>query len=77
MQRLLDHLKDLDRQVGEMEVQIQAWHRTNTLSRKLEKIPGIGPIMSCRLKGACAADSWIASAQGGVLHKTEPGRFAF
>jgi transposase len=49
VQRLLAHLKELDRQVGEMEVQIQAWHRTNDLSRKLEKIPGIGPITASAL----------------------------
>jgi transposase len=49
VQRLLAHLKELDRQVGEMEVQIQAWHRSNALSRKLEKIPGIGPITASAL----------------------------
>jgi transposase len=49
MQRLLACLKDLDRQVGEMEMQIQAWHRTNALSRKLEQIPGIGPITASAL----------------------------
>ena len=49
VQRLLDHLKELDRQVGEMEVQIQAWHRANDWSRKLEKIPGIGPITASAL----------------------------
>jgi len=49
VQRLLEHLKELDRQVGEMEVQIQAWHRANVLSRKLEKIPGIGPITASAL----------------------------
>jgi transposase len=49
MQRLLAHLKELDRQVGEMEVQVQAWHRANALSRKLEKIPGIGPITASAL----------------------------
>lgn len=49
MQRLLDHLKELDRQVSEMEVQVQAWHRANALSRKLEKIPGIGPITASAL----------------------------
>jgi transposase len=49
VQRLLEHLKELDRQVGEMEVQIQAWHRTDALSRKLEKIPGIGPITASAL----------------------------
>lgn len=46
---LLEHFKDLDRQVKEMEHQIQCWHRTNALSRKLEKIPGIGPITASAL----------------------------
>jgi transposase len=49
MQRLLTHLKELDRQVQEMEGQIQAWHRSNALSRKLEKIAGIGPITASAL----------------------------
>jgi len=44
MQRLMDHLKELDRQVDELEDQIRAWHRSSELSCKLEKIPGIGPI---------------------------------
>jgi transposase len=46
---LLEHFKDLDRQVSEMEHQIQSWHRANALSRKLEKIPGIGPITASAL----------------------------
>jgi len=49
VQRMLDHLKELDRQVGELELQIQAWHRSSSLSRKLEKIPGIGPITASAL----------------------------
>jgi transposase len=44
IERLADHLKELDRQVGELEVQIQHWHRDNSASKKLEKIPGVGPI---------------------------------
>jgi len=44
IERLLDHLKELDRQVGELEVQIQLWHRDNSASQKLAKIPGVGPI---------------------------------
>ena len=47
--RLLEHFKDLDRQVNEMEHQIEHWHRANALSRKLEKIPGIGPITASAL----------------------------
>ena len=42
--RLNDHLKELDRQVNELELQIVQWHKASELSRKLEAIPGIGPI---------------------------------
>lgn len=51
VQRMLDHLKGLDKQVDELEVQIQAWHGSNILSRRLEKIPGIGLIKACRTQG--------------------------
>jgi transposase len=49
VQRLLDHLKELDRQVGELEVQIQTRHRSSEVSSKLAKIPGIGPITASAL----------------------------
>jgi transposase len=48
MRQLLDRLggqlKELGRQVGELERQITLWHRDNPHSRKLEAIPGIGPL---------------------------------
>ena len=31
IQRLMDHLKELDRQVDELEAQIKAWHRGSEL----------------------------------------------
>ena len=40
--RLMDHLKELDRQV-------KAWHRASDASCKLERIPGIGPITASAL----------------------------
>jgi len=49
LQRLGDHLKELDRQVGEWEVQIQIWHREHEASKKLAQIPGIGPITASAL----------------------------
>jgi transposase len=49
MQRMLDHLKNLDQQVGELERQIRTWHRSSALSCKLEKVPGIGPITATAL----------------------------
>ena len=47
--RLGTHLKELDRQAHELEVQIQTWHRGNEASRKLAEIPGIGPITASAL----------------------------
>ena len=49
LQRLGDHLKELDRHVGELEIQIQTWHRESDASRKLACIPGIGPITASAL----------------------------
>ena len=50
--RLGLHLKELDHQVRELEIQIQAWHRANEDSRKLAQIPGIGPITATALIAA-------------------------
>lgn len=44
IQRLVDHLKELGRQVDELEAQIQLWHKYNPASQKLAKIPGVGPM---------------------------------
>jgi transposase len=41
---LLAHFREINRQVDELEAKIKAWHRSNETSRKLEKIPGIGPL---------------------------------
>jgi transposase len=49
LQRLMEHLKELDRQVGELEREIQVWHRDNEASCKLAKVPGIGPITASAL----------------------------
>jgi len=49
IQRLLDHLKDLDRQVRELEQQIQAWHRSDDTSCRLASVPGIGPLTASAL----------------------------
>lgn len=47
--RLGEHLKELDRQVDELDAQIQRWHRENAASRKLTAIPGIGPLTASAL----------------------------
>jgi transposase len=47
--RLLEHLRLLHQQVEEIEAQIKAWHRDSEASRRLEKIPGIGPLTATAL----------------------------
>ena len=47
--RLGAHLKQLDRQVSELEGQIQRWQRENEASRRLAQIPGIGPMTASAL----------------------------
>jgi len=44
LERLNNHLKELDRQVSELELQIKLWHKENEASQRLEAIPGVGPI---------------------------------
>jgi transposase len=44
IERLATNLKEMDRQVKELETQIQKWHRENEASSKLAGIPGLGPI---------------------------------
>jgi transposase len=47
--RLMERLKEIDKQVKELELLIRSWHRTSDASRKLEKVPGIGPITASAL----------------------------
>jgi len=49
IERLGENLKQMDKQVGELEQQIKLWHRQNEQSRKLEAIAGIGPITASAL----------------------------
>lgn len=47
--RLLEHLMLLDRQVKEIETEILRWHRGDEASRRLQQVPGIGPITASAL----------------------------
>jgi transposase len=47
--RLLEHFRLLDRQVEELEREINAWHRADSASQRLQAIPGIGPITASAL----------------------------
>jgi transposase len=50
--RLFSHFLELDSQVRQLEAQIQAWHREDAVSRRLQGIPGVGPITASALVGS-------------------------
>jgi transposase len=49
LQRLGDQLKAFDRQVDELDGEIQRWHREHAASQRLAEIPGIGPLTASAL----------------------------
>ncbi len=61
--RLTQHLKELDRQVRDFEREIIAWHRNSELSCKLEKIPGIGPLAASALVESIAEPRSFANGR--------------
>lgn len=52
LRRLGEHLKEMDRQVAELEHEITVWHRENEASRRLAQMPGIGPITASALSAS-------------------------
>ena len=47
--QLLEHLKWLDKQIDQIESQINTWHRNNADSQRLAEMPGIGVITATAL----------------------------
>jgi transposase len=86
--RLGENLKEMDKQVGELERQIKLWHRDNEQSRKLEAIAGIGPITASAFvatvgdaksfKNARQVPAWLGMVprHGGTGGKVTLGRIS-
>jgi transposase len=47
--RLFQHFRALDQHVTDLERDINAWHREDTASQRLQAIPGIGPLTASAL----------------------------
>ena len=63
MQRLMEHLKELERQVNEIETQIKAWHHASDASRRLAEIPGVGPITASALVASIGDGKCFSNAR--------------
>jgi hypothetical protein len=61
--RLLQHLRGLDRQVRELERKVEQWHRSSTARKRLETIPGIGPITASALVASAGDPSSFRNAR--------------
>ena len=60
---LARQLHDLQRHIGEIERAIHAWHRASKTSRRLETIPGIGPITASALAATVTDPSLLSPAK--------------
>lgn len=60
---IAQQLRDVGLQIGEMDKQILAWHRSNELSQRLETIPGIGPITASAIAVTVADASLFKSGR--------------
>jgi transposase len=41
---LVEQLNEVEKRIAQVEAEIRAWHRSNPVSQRLAKIPGIGPL---------------------------------
>ena len=60
---LIEQLREAHEKVGEMDRQIHTWHRSNELSRRLESIPGIGPITASAIAATVTDPSLFKSGR--------------
>lgn len=63
LEGLARQLFSLHEEVATLEKRIHAWHRTNEVSRRLESIPGIGPITASALAASIGDPSVFRSGR--------------
>lgn len=60
---LVAQLREVHERVAKLDRQIHAWHRSNELSRRLETIPGIGPITASAIAATVTDASLFKSGR--------------
>lgn len=60
---LTEQLRELYRQIKHLDHEIIQWHRTSELSRRLETIPGVGPVTASALSATIADASLFKSGR--------------
>ncbi len=60
---IIGQLIDLQGRIGMIDRAIHAWHRANATSRRLETIPGVGPITASAIAATVADPALFASGR--------------
>ncbi|NGO56217.1 IS110 family transposase [Allomesorhizobium camelthorni] len=63
MEVIVDQLQDIQGRIGTLDRAIHAWHRQNETSRRLETIPGVGPITASVLAATVTSPSAFSSGR--------------
>jgi transposase len=59
----VDQLRELQVKIATLDARILAWHRANEISRRLETIPGIGPVIASALAATIPDASAFSSGR--------------
>ena len=60
---VIEQLREVHEKIGVLDREIHAWHRSNELSRRLETIPGIGPITASAIAATVTDASLFKSGR--------------
>jgi transposase len=60
---LVEQLDELEKRIKNVDAEILAWHRANPVSKRLAKIPGIGPVIATAIVATVADASLFRSGR--------------
>jgi transposase len=60
---LVEQLDEVERRIDKVDAEILAWHRANPVSKRLAKIPGIGPVIATAIAATVADASLFRSGR--------------
>jgi transposase len=60
---LVEQLGEIDKRVDQVDGEIRVWHRANPVSKRLAKIPGVGPLIATAIVATVADASLFRSGR--------------
>jgi len=63
LQALLEHVREIDKQLAQLERSILMWHNQSELSQRVATIPGVGPLTATALVGTIGNGSMFKNGR--------------